>query len=149
MCIHGQTDADTAALTAAYQQILSTRTGAGLEFTLESSATIYTITNVPGVPAQFISSTNTISLDPNFTPVLQTTDGPQVASTDILLAHELGHAVTGLPDEGPMNVIDAVENSYRADLGLPARTAYTPVAYQPFGSPPYTGFQFQLPSLLH
>ena len=126
---------------AAYLAIAATDEGSKLTAALESSPFMYTITTIPGYPAQTFMNSQTISVDPNFNPVLYTTDGQQVASTEVILEHELGHAVTGLPDEGPINVIDEVENPFRAELGLPYRIAYPAVAMQPFGSPPYNSFQ--------
>lgn len=65
-------------------------------------------------------------VDPNSHPVIQTTAGPQPASTRRIIAHELGHAVTGTRDTGPnrMDNVNQNENPIVTQCGEPARTAY-------------------------
>lgn len=65
-------------------------------------------------------------VDPTAHPVIQTTAGPQPASTSRIIAHELGHAVFGTRDDGPgrMNNVIANENPIAVALGQAARTRY-------------------------
>jgi hypothetical protein len=69
---------------------------------------------------------DTLFVDPNFHPVIQTTRGPLPASTLRILAHELGHAVFGTLDDGPgrMNNVRQNENAVMRALGHPERTVY-------------------------
>ena len=53
--------------------------------------------------------------------MVETTQGPQVASFESILAHEIGHAVTGTPD--PDNV-PINENPIRKELNEPERLRY-------------------------
>ena len=73
-------------------------------------------------------STDKINFDPNFDINIPTTDksGTSPATPEGILAHELGHAVTGTLDDGPnnMNNVNQNENPVRQGLGLPTRTAY-------------------------
>ncbi|HET9638332.1 MAG TPA: RHS repeat-associated core domain-containing protein [Allosphingosinicella sp.] len=78
--------------------------------------------------------TGEMRIDPNFKPVIQTSDGLQVAATEQVVAHELGHGVMGDLDDGPgqMNNINKNENPVASSLGLPERTAYpTPSSPSP------------------
>jgi uncharacterized protein RhaS with RHS repeats len=69
-----------------------------------------------------------IWIDPNSHPTIQTTAGPQAASTRRIISHELGHAVTGTGDDGPndMNNVNQNENPIVGHLPIPepARTQY-------------------------
>jgi RHS repeat-associated protein len=58
-----------------------------------------------------------------------TTEGPRHPTLIQILAHELGHVVTGAKDDGPdqMNNINRNENPIMKELGAPERTAYPPV----------------------
>jgi hypothetical protein len=67
-----------------------------------------------------------VHVDPQFHPIIQTTKGPQPASTARIIGHELGHAVTGTKDDGPdhMNNVKQNENPIAKSMGEPARTKY-------------------------
>ena len=58
-----------------------------------------------------------------------TTEGPRHPTLIQILAHELGHVVTGAKDDGPdqMNNTNRNENPIMKELGAPERTAYPPV----------------------
>lgn len=64
----------------------------------------------------------TISFDPSSHPLVETALGPEPAYAETVLAHELGHAVFKLTSE--QEVIDAVENPVRDELGLPRRRQF-------------------------
>ncbi len=121
----------TAQLQAAYNRVANTLTGSVLTSTLENSPFLYTITNNILAPqnAYWDPSNNLISVDPNFHPTVQVANacGREESSTEIILAHELGHAVRNDPfghreNEWP-NVLEN-ENPIRLQMGLPPRTAY-------------------------
>ncbi|EQD45695.1 hypothetical protein B2A_09194 [mine drainage metagenome] len=67
-----------------------------------------------------------VNIDPNDHPCINTTEGRRPASTLRILAHELGHSVTGRGDDGPgmMNNITWNENPIMMELGRPPRTSY-------------------------
>jgi hypothetical protein len=73
-----------------------------------------------------LTSTNTVQVDPNFHPIIQTTAGPVVAGDARIIAHELGHSVTGIQDTGPGQMDNVIqnENPIVKALGLPERTQY-------------------------
>jgi len=64
-----------------------------------------------------------INIDPTYHPEIQTSQGRQLASTQRIIAHELGHAVTGIHDDGPgrMNNVNQNENPIATQLGEPYR----------------------------
>jgi hypothetical protein len=64
----------------------------------------------------------TIMFDPWSRPLVETEHGREAAQPETVLAHELGHAVFKLTQE--MDVIDAVENPVREQLGLPRRSRF-------------------------
>ena len=78
----------------------------------------------------------TISHDPNWTPTVDTTKGPQPAPSEVVLGHELAHAVdydkgtldrsvnpsTGIRKSEEKAV--RVENKIRDELGIPERKQY-------------------------
>jgi hypothetical protein len=64
----------------------------------------------------------TIFFDPSSHPLVETALGPEPAYAETVLAHELGHAVFKLTSE--QEVIDAVENPVREELGLPRRSRF-------------------------
>jgi len=70
--------------------------------------------------------TNEISIDPNDTPTVSTTAGPEPMSVEAVLAHEVGHNAMGGRDAGPnaMDNVRANENPVRRELGEPERTQY-------------------------
>ncbi len=106
------------ALQQAYNKVKTTKRGASLCKTLEDSSTTYNITGTTD-DAYFDPSTNTVVVDPNFHPVVQTTNGPLPASTPSILGHEIGHAATGVGDTGPNNMdnVNQNENPIRQGLG--------------------------------
>jgi RHS repeat-associated protein len=67
-----------------------------------------------------------INLDPLHRPWVNTTKGEIPATLERIIAHEIGHAVTGTEDDGPdrMNNINQNENPIMRDLGQPDRTSY-------------------------
>jgi hypothetical protein len=68
-----------------------------------------------------------IHIDPCEHPLIHTTMGIQPASTARIIAHELGHAVTGVGDTGPGNMdnVNQNENPIATQLGEPySRTQY-------------------------
>jgi len=113
------------AVRSAYELVRSTQRGKFLCEKLEQSPTVYTI-RADGPRAYYDPNTNTVNVDPNYRPTIQTTAGPQSSSTDSLLAHELGHAATKIKDDGPdnMNNIKENENPVRRELRYPPRTKY-------------------------
>ena len=132
----GSSSIATAQLQAAYNQVAGTFIGGGLTQALEQSSVLYTITDDPlqQIGAAYIPSTNTLVVDPNFHPTINVRNacgqsGYEAASTAIILAHELGHAATGLSDGGPDpgDNVNQIENPIRLELGLPVRTSYRPV----------------------
>jgi uncharacterized protein RhaS with RHS repeats len=113
-------------LKKAYAKVRKTSRGRQICEKLERSKTAYTITGNTPDNAYFDPNTNTINVDPNFHPSTPTKNGPQPASTDIILGHEIGHAATGALDDGPnnMNNVNQNENPIRQGLGYPVRTEY-------------------------
>jgi RHS repeat-associated protein len=68
-----------------------------------------------------------VYVDPCSHPLIHTTMGIQPASTARIIAHELGHAVTGVGDTGPGNMDNVIlnENPIATQLGEPySRTRY-------------------------
>ena len=64
----------------------------------------------------------TIHFDPSSRPTVATERGDEFARAETVLAHELGHAVLKLISE--QEVIDAIENPVRTELGLPRRVRF-------------------------
>jgi RHS repeat-associated protein len=120
--------AGVAALKKAYQNIKKTPRGSVICSTLEQSPDTYYITdsdpyNLHG--DYYHRKSKTANVDPNYHPLLPTTNGPQPVSTEAALAHELGHGL-GPRDDGPgrMNNVNQNENPVRGALGEPLRTGY-------------------------
>jgi RHS repeat-associated protein len=116
-------------LIAAYNRVKSTHRGGWMCKKLENSPQTYIINGQPpkNLPKSFYDpNAHTIYVDPDFHPIVPTTDGPQPAPTDAQLGHEIGHAATGASDDGPGpgNNTNLNENPIRLDLGEPARTGY-------------------------
>ncbi|MDP3019170.1 MAG: RHS repeat-associated core domain-containing protein, partial [Methylococcaceae bacterium] len=117
-----------------YNKIKTTEKGRQLCEILENSPDTYLITNkfpykIPGFKpdkAFYHEVSKTIIVDPTYHPRLTTNEGPQRAPTESILGHEIGHAATGIEDDGPnrMNNVNANENPIRQELGLPSRTNY-------------------------
>jgi hypothetical protein len=72
------------------------------------------------VPGRVLGET--IFFDPSSHPLVETALGLEPAYAETVLAHELGHAVFKLTSE--QDVIDAVENPVRDQLGLPRRSRF-------------------------
>jgi RHS repeat-associated protein len=116
-----------------YEELKKTKSGKEFCEKLEASPEEYIITNKTnnfiqkGDRASYNDGFKTIVVDPNYHPKLNTVEGPQDASTTIVLGHEIGHAATGL-DDGPsgerMENVNATENLIRDELDLPRRTTY-------------------------
>jgi hypothetical protein len=64
----------------------------------------------------------TIVFDPSSRPLVETERGREQARPETVLAHELGHAVFKLISE--QDVIEAVENPVREQMGLPRRSRF-------------------------
>jgi RHS repeat-associated protein len=115
------------ALRPIVKQIVATKAGNALLYTLEASATRYIIQVGPGPGGQAYchSPSHTVYVDPSFHPLINTTSGLQAASTFRILAHELGH-FTGSKDDGPnsMNNVDKYENPIAAPSEGYSRTTY-------------------------
>ncbi|WP_305888622.1 RHS repeat-associated core domain-containing protein [Methylomonas subterranea] len=118
----------------AYNKIKTTEKGRQLCETLENSPDTYLITNkfpykIPGFKPDktfYHEVSKTITVDPTYHPRVNTTEGSQPAPTESILGHEIGHAATGIEDDGPnrMNNVNANKNPIRQELGLPSRTKY-------------------------
>jgi hypothetical protein len=82
-------------------------------------------------------STNTVEIDPNFHPPIQTAAGVVTPSDERIVGHELGHSVTGTLDDGPkdMNNVKQNENPIVKALGLSPRTQYAPPPPPPVKPP--------------
>jgi RHS repeat-associated protein len=67
-----------------------------------------------------------MSINPDWHPNVATSEGIVPASTTRMVAHELGHIVTGIYDDGVgnMNNVIANENPIMNYLGGPSRTSY-------------------------
>jgi RHS repeat-associated protein len=140
--ITGISPASQAALQNAYDTIGNTMAGKLLEMALEDSPVEYLITDLFGdrYPANYLYWNNIISIDPNFHPTSIVRNGcgemeAQPTPTDVILGHELGHALAYPYNEGPspdnMDVVNQFENPIRQELGLPPRIMYgLPRAYQ-------------------
>jgi len=113
------------ALKGAYKLVGSTKRGKQLCEILEKSPKDFKI-RADQPQAWFDPKTNTINVDPNFHPEIETAAGKQKATTDVILGHEMGHAATGTKDDGDgnMNNVKQNENPIRKELGYPPRTKY-------------------------
>ena len=112
--------------------IFSTRRGSDMLSVLESRRfllffyTAFTVDLTIKNNAYAYPNGNTIYVDPNFHPIIDTTVGYIRASTQRIMAHELGHAVFGTRDKGPNNMNNVIqnENPIMNELGQPSRTRY-------------------------
>ncbi|MGH7337363.1 MAG: hypothetical protein ACREI7_07290 [Myxococcota bacterium] len=100
----------------ALQRLVSGATGP-LTIELNGRGANFTAYRVPGRELG-----ETIWFDPSSHPLVETALGPEPAYAETVLAHELGHAVFKLTSEE--EVIDAVENPVRDELGLPRRSRF-------------------------
>jgi hypothetical protein len=72
------------------------------------------------VPGRVLGET--IVFDPWSRPLVETERGREAAYPETVLAHEIGHAVFKLTSE--REVIEAVENPVREQMGLPRRSRF-------------------------
>ena len=112
----------------ALDKVKKTKRGEALYDILDQSKTIYKIRDRrPGDPASAFRRDKEIVVDPNFHPIIQTTDGPKRASTERILGHEMGHAATSASDfTGPAPGTNSIinENPIAVELGESPRTQY-------------------------
>ena len=86
---------------------------------------------IPGVLGTFVpSQSQVVNIDPQTSirllTITQTGSKFMAAPFDAILAHEMGHAVLGLLDNGANNMrnVRRVENPYRMSRGYSLRGAY-------------------------
>jgi len=101
----------------AFERIASGALAGPLTIELNRRGANFTEYRVPGRELG-----ETIFFDPSSHPLVETAQGPAPAYAETVLAHELGHAVFKLTSE--QEVIDAVENPVREQLGLPLRSRF-------------------------
>jgi hypothetical protein len=127
---HGDDAEAVAVARAALDRVFATATGARALARLSSGALAGPLTielNRRGanfteyrVPGRELGET--IFFDPSSHPLVDTALGREPARAETVLAHELGHAVFKLVSE--QEVIDAIENPVRDELGLPRRSRF-------------------------
>lgn len=117
----------SAALEKAYDEVRKTKHGEEICRKLEEAPNYYLITSKDSHnSAWYEGKVRAIRIDPNYSPMTNTTQGDQRANTTTIMAHEVGHAATKTWDDGAnqMNNVNANENPVRRELGLPERTTY-------------------------
>lgn len=127
---HGDDATGLPAARAALQNVLDTTIGRQVRERLASSAFAGPLTielNDRGenfteyrVPGRELGET--IAFDPWSRPLVETERGREAARPETVLAHEIGHAVFKLTSE--RDVIEAVENPVREQMGLPRRRRF-------------------------
>jgi hypothetical protein len=127
---HGDDAEGLSIARAALDRVFATSTGARALAKLASGALAGPVTielNRHGanfteyrVPGRELGET--IFFDPSSRPLVETAHGREPAHAETVLAHELGHAVFKLTSE--QEVIDAIENPVRDELGLPRRSRF-------------------------
>ncbi|CAJ7870371.1 ImpA family type VI secretion-associated protein [Burkholderia pseudomallei] len=125
-------------LRKAYDRIRKTKRGGQLCKALEGSPKLYNVDttsngplknnpdpNIRNAPA-YSDKISNVYVDPDAHPLMNTSEGYTPASTEDLLAHELGHIATGVEDSGigRMDNINQNENPVRQELGEPRRVTY-------------------------
>jgi hypothetical protein len=103
--------------TRALERLASGALVGPLTIELNERGANYTAYRIPGRELG-----ETIWFDPSSHPLVETARGREPAYAETVLAHELGHAVFKLTSE--QEVIDAVENPVRDQLGLPRRSRF-------------------------
>lgn len=122
---HGYSPAELKAVMAIYSNVKATKRGGQLCRSAERNPRRdFRITK--GSPPLFTAGgkLDEIFFDPTFTVQIQTTKGRMATDPESILAHELGHAVTGTCDCGPgrLDNVKQNENPVRVERGLPPRT---------------------------
>ncbi len=127
---HGDDEAEIEVARAALARVFATPTGVRARERIASGAIAGPLTielNDRGanyteyrVPGRELGAR--IFFDPSSQPLVETAQGRVPAHAETVLAHELGHAVFKLISE--QEVIDAVENPVRDQLGLPRRSRF-------------------------
>lgn len=106
---------------AAYARIRSTPRGRELCEMLEKSPKTYII--APGLAGGYDRASQIIFVSVNG-PNIATEAGMVPPTIERVMAHEIGHAATGMADFGYPNNWQVNENSIMRALGQPARTRY-------------------------
>jgi hypothetical protein len=130
--IEGGTLAEKLQVQADLKAIFSTPRGAVMLSQLESRRSFFFFSKDFVIDLNVVSNAyaypggDAIYVDPTFHPTIQSTAGPIAATTQRIMAHELGHAVFGTLDDGParMNNVLMNENPIMSALGGPSRTRY-------------------------
>ncbi|MGI0134793.1 MAG: RHS repeat-associated core domain-containing protein, partial [Candidatus Micrarchaeaceae archaeon] len=130
--IKNATEAQTASIRNMLYKIAQTPRGEFLsELAVNSKITVtINVNDQHADDGYLIGTKGTVDIDPNFHPKISTTVGVIRATTIRVLAHELGHAITGALDDGPNNThmhnVNENENPIVTHLNPPepARTAY-------------------------
>jgi uncharacterized protein RhaS with RHS repeats len=120
--IQGRNPADQLALQNAMNVLTSTTLGYELWLQLELSQTNYIVGD--WVLSKAFPQGRYINVDPNYHPVVNTSCGPQAASTPVILGHEFGHVLRGDTVEDAASEaadIRQFENPLRLQLNLPIR----------------------------
>jgi RHS repeat-associated protein len=139
--VRGGTSDQRKAMRHELDRVLQTPRGAELKKMAKDSRVKEKVRIRDDNNATAILSTGEVFIDPDFHPIINTTDGQQQASTARVLGHELGHSIDKTRDDGPdqMNNVNKNENPIAQALGEPARTAYpvpAPVVPAPVVPPP-------------
>lgn len=126
--VEGGTAEEREQVQQALRRIFSTKRGRELEQIIRAEAkarTIYIISyqgknECPNAPS------TEIDISPNAIVSYDTEWGTIQFPLEVIIAHELGHAVAGTRDDGPgqMNNINKNENPIAKDLGWPGRVSY-------------------------
>lgn len=125
--IVGGTPEQKEAVRKALDRVLSTPRGKQLEDILDSRRDPHLNINITkDDDPEGTCPGKDIYIDPNYAPIIQTSEGLMLANLERMIAHEMGHAVTGIKDDGPgnMNNVKANENPIMEALGQPPRTKY-------------------------
>jgi RHS repeat-associated protein len=113
-----------AAILDAMKNIKKTARGAAMCESMESSPFEYKIRANQSSINNGSARTRQINIDadPAHRPTIETTAGAMPSSLEGMVAHEIGHAVTGIEDE--VTNMQQNENPVLRELGLPQRTKY-------------------------
>lgn len=126
--VSGGTQEQRSAVRDAASNVFNTERGQELAGTLnEQNRTVPIVINDDNINSSVnLPLIGQVNVDPSSHPVIETTAGPQAASTERIIAHEVGHFVTGTRDAGPgrMDNVRQNENPIVRELGEPERTRY-------------------------